>query len=183
LSVCAHYPLKNLECLLRAFALLSRNSILAEAKLILIGQASTNIVGGIKQQYSINLVSLAEALGIADRVQFTGFITDRELAEWYAKADIFVFPSLFEGFGLPAIEALGMGLPVITTSCAALPETTLGFATYVTEPSDPRELATVISEVASAPWRFRPSPDQVSTIRTQYDCLSIARRYVELTKI
>lgn len=181
LSVCAHYPHKNVECLLRAFAVMSSKSSMSGSRLVLVGQPSQGLVSGTLS-YTPGLEQLSRELGILDRVTFTGFVGDQELAEWYSNADLFVLPSLFEGFGLPAVEALGMGLPVVTTSCAAIPETTLGMASYVSDPTDPRELAAVMSEVAAAPDRFRPAPSSTAALRAHYDCGTIARRYLELVE-
>ena len=61
-------------------------------------------------------------LAADDRVRMTGYLTDDQLGEWYARASIFAFPSLDEGFGMPVLEAMAAGIPVIAGNCSALPE-------------------------------------------------------------
>jgi glycosyltransferase involved in cell wall biosynthesis len=66
--------------------------------------------------------SEAERLGVADRVSFVGRVSREELVRWYRRAQILVSPSLYEGFGLPAAEAMACGTPVIASNGGALPE-------------------------------------------------------------
>jgi alpha-1,3-rhamnosyl/mannosyltransferase len=81
------------------------------------------LVGRISQdrQYS-KLRSKIEASGVADRIIEAGFLPDEELLKVYGEADAFFFPSLYEGFGLPVLEALACGLPVASSSASSLPE-------------------------------------------------------------
>ncbi len=57
-----------------------------------------------------------------DRIRFTGYCNEHQLAGWYQKAKVFLFPSFYEGFGLPPIEAMSYGVPVVASNCASLPE-------------------------------------------------------------
>lgn len=59
---------------------------------------------------------------VSERVHFTGYVTDRQLAAWYRCSSVFVFPSLYEGFGLPVLEAMAHGIPVACSNAGALPE-------------------------------------------------------------
>jgi glycosyltransferase involved in cell wall biosynthesis len=61
-------------------------------------------------------------MGLSERVTFTGRITTEELVKHYCQAEVVVVPSLFEGFGLPAVEAMACGAPVVATTMGALPE-------------------------------------------------------------
>lgn len=79
------------------------------------------------------LIARIKAYGLIDRVLFTGFITDNELAHWYKGAVATVFPSLYEGFGLPVLESMACGTPVITSNITSMPEVG-GDAAYYVDP-------------------------------------------------
>jgi len=81
---------------------------------------------------------------------------------------MFAFPSVFEGFGMPAAEALGFSLPVLTTRCTALPETTLGLAATIERPYDAAEWASSITAILHSPDAFRPAPAEVRQLRAHY---------------
>src|SRR5262249_16953154 len=66
--------------------------------------------------------SRLRGLGIADRVHFPGFVSDTDLIRLYQTCELFVFPSLYEGFGLPVAEAIASGAPVISSNSSSLPE-------------------------------------------------------------
>jgi glycosyltransferase involved in cell wall biosynthesis len=83
-----------------------------------------------------------------DRIRITGYLTDKELAEWYAKAAIFAFPSLDEGFGMPALEAMAAGIPVIAANRSSLPEI-CGDAALLVDPERDEELAGAIEILAA----------------------------------
>jgi glycosyltransferase involved in cell wall biosynthesis len=80
---------------------------------------------------------------IVDRIRITGYLSEEEVARWYAKAKIFAFPSLDEGFGMPALEAMAAGVPVIAGSRSSLPEVCGNAALFVNPESD-EELAAAI---------------------------------------
>jgi len=104
-------PRKNLPLLVRAYRLLVDNG--THLKLILVGKY------GWMYQEVFNLVS---ELSLEDMVQFTGYIPQVELPLIYNLASLFVYPTIYEGFGLPVLEAMACGLPVITSDIASLPE-------------------------------------------------------------
>jgi len=81
-----------------------------------------------------------------DRIQVTGYVTPRELGEWYARASIFAFPSLDEGFGMPVLEAMAAGVPVVTADRSALPEVA-GNAALLVNPDDTVALRNALREV------------------------------------
>ena len=92
-------------------------------------------------------------LGLERRVELVGHVDDDELARLYRSASAFVFPSLFEGFGLPVVEAMASGTPVVTTTAGSLPEVAGGAAVLVA-PGDPAALADGIERaLADAPDR------------------------------
>jgi len=89
----------------------------------------------------------AAALGIAGRVRFTGYLDDRDLPALYAGATAFVFPSLYEGFGMPVLEAMAAGTPVLTANTSALPEVA-GDAALLIDPGDVAAIAAGLSQIS-----------------------------------
>jgi glycosyltransferase involved in cell wall biosynthesis len=170
LSVAAHYPHKHLDILLRAFAEFSIRH--KDFRLVLVGQLARNLVS--VSDKAGKLGGLIDELGLADRVHLTGYLTEAQLGNYYRHASAFAFPSVFEGFGMPAVEALGFGLRCLTTQCTALPETTLGFAEYVDDPTDVHEWASRLHYLVDAP---RLPPDHVRQIKDRYDPASVGRQY------
>ncbi len=100
LAVSTLHPHKNLDGLLRAFAIFREDH--PEYRLI---------VSGIHGFYSSELHALRDRLQLSDRVEFPGWIPREQLYDLYARAAAFLYPSLFEGFGLPVLEALAAGVP------------------------------------------------------------------------
>ncbi|MCS6842649.1 MAG: glycosyltransferase family 4 protein [Roseiflexus sp.] len=103
-------PRKNLTTLLEAYARIARD---VDAPLI---------IGGAKGWLYEPILARAEQLGLGDRLRFVGYIDQEDQALWYAAATIFVFPSLYEGFGMPPLEAMACGTPVIVSNSSSLPE-------------------------------------------------------------
>jgi len=123
----ADTPLKGLSYLLEAVAQVRKKQ---SVKLTVIGEPKKN--GTIKR--------LVTELGIGDIVHFTGRIKNEEFASYYSNATIAVVPSLYEGFGLPAAEAMACGVPLISTSGGALPEV-VGDTGIIVPPADASALA------------------------------------------
>ncbi len=84
--------------------------------------------------------------GLSNRVEFKGYVSFNERAVLYSKADLFLFPSLYEGFGLPILEAFSYGLPVITSNLSSLPEIA-GNAAILVDPYNINEISDAITEV------------------------------------
>ncbi|NLD73887.1 MAG: glycosyltransferase family 4 protein [Chloroflexi bacterium] len=105
-------PRKNLPTLLTAYAHLAGRA----------GFRHTLVVAGGRGWYYDEIDAVAERLGLRDRVLFPGYVPDDELALWYSVADLFVYPSRYEGFGLPPLEAMACGTPVVTSDASSLPE-------------------------------------------------------------
>lgn len=114
-------PKKNLARLVRAYHELRRTGRTA-CRLVIAGRR------GWKDD---DVFATVRALGLQDEVVFTGFVSDQDLALFYGAADLFVFPSLYEGFGLPPLEAMACGSPVVTSDRGALPEAVAGAALTV----------------------------------------------------
>ena len=105
--------------------------------------------------------------GIGDRVVFPGFIRPADLPALYAGASLFVFPSLYEGFGLPVLEAMACGTPVACSRTTSLPEVA-GGAAALFDPEDPRDIAAVVGALLADAGlradlaRARPAPRRVA---------------------
>lgn len=127
---------KNLGRLLQAFARVPDQ----ETELWLAGKGDRRFTPALQTQ--------AQALGIAHRVQFLGYVPDGDLPRLINQAIALVFPSLWEGFGLPVLEAMACGTPVITSNLASLPEVA-GEAALLIDPYNPGELAEAMTAVAS----------------------------------
>ncbi|HXH22584.1 MAG TPA: glycosyltransferase family 1 protein [Dehalococcoidia bacterium] len=97
---------------------------------------------------------LVARLGLSEHVHFTGYVPQEDLPALYNAASVFVFPSLYEGFGLPVLEAMACGTPVITSNVSALPEVADGAAILV-DPRDARAIADAIELVWSDPEERR----------------------------
>ncbi|MGD8368319.1 MAG: glycosyltransferase family 4 protein [Desulfobacterales bacterium] len=130
-------PLKGLYYLLQAIASIDGGRPL---HLVVIGRPKKN--GGIEK--------LIGRLGVGDRVTFTGRIDHEEYVRQYARAEMAVVPSVYEGFGLPAGEAMACGVPVISTTGGALPEV-VGNTGLLVAPADPAALAGAIRTLYDNP--------------------------------
>lgn len=138
LSVCSLVPRKNIDGLLLAFAGLVRERHLAHV-LVLVGKS------GWKAQ---DLHRLAADLGISDRVLFLGFVPDEDLVQLYNQAALFVYPSKYEGFGLPLLEAMSCGVAVVTSNRSATAEVA-GEAAILIDPHSVASLAGGITRALS----------------------------------
>jgi glycosyltransferase involved in cell wall biosynthesis len=126
---------KNLERLLAAFALVSHEH--PDLKLAMTGKP--------RPGYD-NILSIAWRLDIADRVIFLGFVPEDLLPALYAGSSCFALPSLFEGFGLPALEAAAAGAPVVTANVSSLPEV-MGKGAHYVNPESVESISSGISRV------------------------------------
>jgi glycosyltransferase involved in cell wall biosynthesis len=130
-------PRKNIATLLKAFGVLSSEGRFLDHELVLIGTR-----GWMNEE----LYELPAALRIADRVKFLGYVDDEDLPALYSGAQLFVYPSLYEGFGLPVLEAMSCGAAVVTSKAASLPEV-VGDAGILVDPRDVIELAQAMRAV------------------------------------
>ncbi|MFA6909489.1 MAG: glycosyltransferase family 1 protein, partial [Patescibacteria group bacterium] len=105
------YPHKNIERLLEAFSIMAKKNF--EIRLVIVGR---------EDYFQKRIRTRADDLGIRDRVIFPGFVNDIELRLLYSSARAFVFPSLYEGFGLPPLEAMAAGVPVVASRVTSIPE-------------------------------------------------------------
>jgi len=121
-------PRKNLPMLIRAFATLVEDAAFRDVKLY---------IGGSKGWYYDEIFSTAQDLGLTQsgRVTFLGRVPDEQLPMWYNVATVVAYPSLYEGFGLPALEAMACGTPVLASNTSALPEV-VGSGGMLLDPAD-----------------------------------------------
>lgn len=129
-------PRKNLVALLRAFAEVLRATDL-RPQLVIAGQE------GWLTGETMNYI---ESEGLVNRVKFTGYITDEDLRALYASCSVCVYPSLYEGFGLPPLEAMACGAPVIASNVPSLSEA-VGQGALLVPPTDVQQLADAIVEM------------------------------------
>ena len=128
-------PRKNIPTLLKAFYKLKKLGI--KHKLVITGKK------GWKYKHIFETI---EKLNLQKDVIFTGYVPDEDLPALYNAADLFVYPSLYEGFGLPPLEAMACGTPVITSNTSSLPEV-VGDAGIMVNPYSVDELANKMYEV------------------------------------
>ncbi|MDA0164744.1 glycosyltransferase family 4 protein [Solirubrobacter ginsenosidimutans] len=140
LCVSAALPHKNLGRLLEGFAGLSPAR----------RETSMLVVAGHAGRTLAELQARAAGLGIAERVRFTGWISDADLEGLYALASAFVYPSLLEGFGLPVLEAMRRSVPVGCSTRGSLEEVA-GDAALTFDPLDPRSIAAAIEQLLADP--------------------------------
>jgi glycosyltransferase involved in cell wall biosynthesis len=127
-------PRKNLSRIITAFA-----TLLSEATLVLAGKR-----GWLYD----DLFAQVRRLGLEGRVLFPGYVPDEDKAALLSGALAFVFPSLYEGFGLPVLEAQACGCPVITGTTSSLPEVT-GDAALLVDPTDHVALAAAMERIVA----------------------------------
>ena len=162
---------KNHELLLAAFSLARRQGLDTDIKLVLTG------AGGEREAW---IRDAAAAMGIGDAVVFAGFVPGADLSALVAHAKALVFPSLYEGFGLPVVEAMAHGVPVACSDIAALPEIA-GGAALLFDPRVPASVAAAIVAVANdTTLRERLIAAGRERARAFADSHMMAREYWEL---
>ncbi len=137
MSVGGLHPIKNIPRLLEAYYLARKEGI--EHKLVMVGGA----MDGAKEIYKT-----LDILGLENSVIFTGVVPDDDLVGLYNAADLFLYPCLYAGFGLPPLEAMACGTPVITSCNSSLPEI-VGDAAKLVNPYDSKKLADAINMILS----------------------------------
>jgi len=129
-------PRKNLVRLIKAYAQVKRDPSITQSL----------VIAGKKGWLYDSIFEVVKALHLEDEVIFTGFVDDEDLPALYSQADLFVYPSLYEGFGLPPLEAIVCGTPVLTSNCSSLPEV-VGDAGLLVDPKNVDEIAKGILQV------------------------------------
>lgn len=138
LAVGSEKPRKNLLRLVKSFGIMKNTS----HHLVLAGLHGTD---------AKNLVfEHAAALGVKDRIKFIDYVKDEDLPILYSGATMFCYPSLYEGFGLPVLEAMACGTPVITSNTTSIPEVA-GDAAVIVDPQNSEDIASAMDTVIDAP--------------------------------
>ena len=138
LSVSTIQPRKNFQRLIRAFKPIAANS------------AHNLIIAGGKGWLYDEVLAEVEKQGLNGRVLFTGFVDDADLPALYTGAALFLFPSLYEGFGLPILEAMACGTPVVSSNASCLPEV-VGQAGRLLSPMDEAGWTAVMQDLLDDP--------------------------------
>ncbi len=134
LAVSSLDPRKNFKNLILAF----NNLHLTDTKLVIVGQSQMRVFNDKELRKTVNF----------DNLVFTGYVSDAQLISLYKNAKLFVYPSFYEGFGLPPLEAMSCGCPVVVSDVASLPEA-CGDAAYYVDPNKIESIAEGMTKVLS----------------------------------
>ncbi len=134
-------PMKNIAAVVRAFHLILRN---IPHDLVIVGEGKEKLEGEIKAG------RLSQSEIDHDRIIIKGYVPDDEMADYFSNASLLVFPSLYEGFGLPPLEAMSRGCPVIVSRTASLPEE-CGEAAYYVNPYSVESIAKGMHDILTDP--------------------------------
>jgi len=167
LTVCHQFPHKNLATLLRAFVRVAARD--PDIRLYMVGTASPANRAFVRANCPEEML---------DRIEMLGFVDDADIGTYYRHARLFALPSLYEGFGMPAVEALGHGIPTLVGNLRALPEVTLGRAHYVEDPLDVGEWAERLEALLRSDER--PTADTVALIRETYRPATVAAALIDV---
>jgi len=133
-------PRKNIQTLLSAFANLKKRA----------RPPHKLVIGGARGWLWNEILATIERLDLQQDVILPGYLPLDEEPLWYNGADLFVYPSLYEGFGFPALEAMACGTPVVASNCSSLPEV-VGDCGVLVDPNNPDELAEAMRALLEAP--------------------------------
>ena len=162
-TICSMHKHKNLGTLIKVMKEIKDKNINIPNKLVISG------VGGPNKE---NLLKQIKEYNIEDNIIITSFVSDAEKYSLIKNSNIFLFPSIFEGFGIPPVEAMKLGTRVVTTKCTSLPEVTQGKCNYV---NDPYSTEDWIREIEKA----QNQEKQVYEFK-EFDKVKIAKEYLNL---
>lgn len=165
-TVSSLFPHKNLKTALLAIAELKRRGSNAFYPLVVSG------IGGRKHD---ELDALINEHGLSDDIVFTSFVKNEERNMLYSNCKVFLFPSIFEGFGMPPLEAMALEVPVLTTRCASIEEVTSGLLNYVENPKNPEEWADKLESKLKLPNKM-----ETEKLLSRYSGEAIAKEYINV---
>jgi predicted O-linked N-acetylglucosamine transferase (SPINDLY family)/glycosyltransferase involved in cell wall biosynthesis len=142
LSLSTLEPRKNIDQVIRCFVKLVREQNIKDLNLVLVGTKGWN--------YDRIFAEIDSNPELKNRIILTGYVADEDLAALYSSALVFVYPSLYEGFGLPPLEAMQCGIPVITSNTSSLPEV-VGEAGIMLDPHDTDGICRSILQIYTNP--------------------------------
>jgi glycosyltransferase involved in cell wall biosynthesis len=144
-------PRKNVETLVQAFAeRIAAGVGLSRTRGSRLTDDVHLVIAGGRGWMADPVFSRVEELGVQDRVHFVGYVPEEEKPLWYNAATCFCYPSLYEGFGLPPLEAMACGVPVVTSNVSSLPEV-VGEAGLSVDPLDSAEIGEALYLLLSDP--------------------------------
>jgi len=167
LSVGTIQPRKNHRRLIRAFGQLDHQYSL--------------VIAGEKGWLYQEIFKEVARLGLQNRVHFTGFVDDADLPALYSAATLFAYPSLYEGFGLPVLEAMACGTPVVTANQSSLPEVA-GTAGLMVDPKKTDAIASAMAQVLTNPDLHKKLSDAGQIQATKFTWAAMAQNLLELYK-
>ncbi|HKF36242.1 MAG TPA: glycosyltransferase family 1 protein, partial [Ktedonobacteraceae bacterium] len=156
-------PRKNITRLIEAYARLRT----------VYGRTEKLVLAGGKGWLYDSIFAQVQKLGLEAEVIFTGFVPDAEQVLWYHAASVFLYPSLYEGFGIPVAEALACGVPVVTSNISSLPEAGATLALTV-DPNDTEAMAEAI---------YKALTDEAVRERCRSHASSVAQRFSAQTMV
>jgi glycosyltransferase involved in cell wall biosynthesis len=160
-------PRKNITTLIDAYAQLRK----------IYGREEKLVLAGGKGWLFDSIFQRVQELGLESEVLFPGFVSDAEQLLWYHSASVFVYPSLYEGFGMPVTEALACGIPVVTSDVSSLPEAGTTLALTV-DPHDSDALARAIYKSLTDETLRKQCQTHAEIVRQQFSALSMAKQTV-----
>lgn len=158
-------PRKNLDRLIEAVAELTHSEV-------------SLVIAGPPGWGSIDLPAVAQKLGVESRVVFSGYLTDSELGSLLKGSRAFVFPTLYEGFGLPPLEAMAAGIPVVASRAGSLPEV-LEDAAFWCDPLDVPSIAAAIDSALGDESRRNAAIERGTEVAAKFSWRETARLTLE----
>lgn len=163
-------PRKNPLKLVQAYAILKHEA----------GIPHSLVLAGAKGRLTEAAQEEIRRLRLDKSVIMTGPVDDSTLVRLYNSADLFIFPSLYEGFGIPVLEAMACGTPVVASNCAALPEVGHDAVVYIDDPTDSANIAVCIESVLCDARRQKKMRERGLQIVQNYSWRECALRHLQL---
>lgn len=173
-TISSMLPHKNTKTLLYTIKLIKEKYPQLPQKLV---------VSGISTKGKFEIQDEIKRLGIEKNVILTGYISNKERNTLYKNAKLFLFPSIFEGFGMPPIEALKLGIPTITTTKASIYEVSKGLALYVKDPFKVEEWIEKILCYFNKDYYFDNEIKNLKNKLNEYDLNNVTKKYFETFKL
>jgi len=172
LTVCSIEPRKNLLNLLEAYKLLLDINPKIQHKLVLVGRKAWG-----KNLISNKIIDLK----LKNNIIMTGYVPEHDLVGIYSLAEIFVFPSIYEGFGLPPLEAMACGTPVVSSNTSSLPEV-VGNAALMINPYNVNKIMDAIATLIYNPEMRRTLIERGKERITKFSWEDVARKTINIYK-
>jgi glycosyltransferase involved in cell wall biosynthesis len=160
-------PRKNITTLIEAYVQLRK----------IYGREEKLVLAGGKGWLFDSIFQRVQELGLETEVLFPGFVSDAAQLLWYHSASVFVYPSLYEGFGMPVTEALACGIPVVTSNTSSLPEAGAKLALTV-DPYDSEAMARAICKALTDKTLRKQCRTQAAMVRQQFSAQRMAEQTI-----